>query len=576
MNPPPDSPFDALQQIVQANQALIENFLRDLPASGAGNPGGLMQALVRGGPAQMDKLRALQERFYRRQLALWQQVLGGAADAIPGADTTGDHRFDAPEWRDLPFFRYLLQAYRLNTRFLTELGEIADLDPQARRRLQYLLRQFADAIAPTNFAATNPEVIRLAAASQGESLAQGLKLLAADLARGRISMSDEAAFEVGRNLAVTPGSVVLENTVMQLIQYAPTTAQVHARPLLIVPPFINKYYILDLQPQNSFVRFCTEQGFTTFIVSWRNIPPELGQLGWDDYIEHGVLAPIEAARSITGAEKVNALGFCVGGTLLATALAVLAGRKLEPVASMTLLASLLDFSETGDISVYIDADFVDRVEQEYRNGGVMPGSRLAATFAALRANDLVWHFVINNYLKGREPKAFDLLYWNADSSNLPGRLYAWYLRNMYHENNLRNPGKLNLCDVPVDLGAVRIPAYLMAAREDHIVPWQSAYLGIGLLGGECEFVLAASGHVAGVVNPAAGGRRHFWSQTATPPSPEAWLENARQHPGSWWPHWAAWLRSQAGATRPAPRVAGNPVYPVIEPAPGRYVKEKIG
>ena len=575
MNPPPESPFGTLQQITQANQALIDNFLRDLPTSGLGNLAGVMQALTAGGPAQVDKLRVLEERLYRQQLTLWQQLLGGTPDAVPAADSAGDRRFDAPEWRELPFFRYLHQAYRLNAQFLIELGEIAELDPRTRRRLQFLLRQFSDAIAPTNFAATNPEVIRLAAQSHGESLAQGMKLMAGDVARGRISMTDEAAFEVGRNLAVTPGSVVLENAVMQLIQYAPATAQVHARPLLIVPPFINKYYILDLQPENSFVRYCTEQGFTTFIVSWRNIPPELGHLGWDDYIEQGVLAPIEAACSITGAEKINALGFCVGGTLLATALSVLSGRNLEPVASLTLLASLLDFSETGDISVYVDADFVEQAERDFQSGGVMPGNRLATTFATLRANDLIWHFVINNYLKGREPKAFDLLFWNADGSNLPGRLYAWYLRNMYLENSLRIPGKLILCDVPADLGAVNVPAYVMAAREDHIVPWQSAYLSTELLGGKCEFVLAASGHVAGVVNPASGGRRHFWTRAETPPGPDAWLEGAAQQHGSWWPHWTKWLRSEAGELQPAPAAAGNTAYPVIEPAPGRYVKQKI-
>jgi len=311
--------------------------------------------------------------------------------------------------------------------------------------------------------------------------------------------------------------VVLENEVMQLIQYAPSTDQVFERPLLIVPPFINKYYVLDLQPENSFVRYCVEQGFTTFIVSWRNIPPELGYLAWDDYVRDGVFAPIDAVRAITGAGMVNTLGFCVGGTLLATALAVMAQKSDFSVCSLTLLASMLDYSDTGDISVFVDREFVDRAELEFRDGGSMPGSRLAATFAMLRANDLVWYFVINNYLKGREPKPFDLLYWNADGANLPGRLYTYYLRNMYLENNLRIPGKLDSCGEPVDLRRIGVPAFVLATREDHIVPWKTAHMSTALLGGHTEFVLGASGHVAGIINPAAKKRRLYWTNSASVP-----------------------------------------------------------
>ena len=432
----------------------------------------------------------------------------------------------------------------------------------------------ADAMSPNNYAATNPEIIKLAAETGGESLAQGIKLLAGDVARGRISMTDEQAFEVGRDLAITPGSVVFENEVMQLIQYAAATAQVYEYPLLIVPPFINKYYILDLQPENSFVRFCVERGFSTFIVSWRNIPPELGHLGWDDYIEKGVFSPIEVVKAISGADKINALGFCVGGTLLSCALAVMAARKENPVASLTLLATMLDFSETGDISTYIDRDFVERAEQDFRETGLMPGSRLASTFATLRANDLIWHYVINNYLKGRQPRAFDLLYWNADGSNLPGRLYAYYLRNLYFENNLRIAGRLEACGVPLDLGAIKTPGYIVATRDDHIVPWQSAYASAGLLGGPSEFVLGASGHVAGIVNPAARDRRHFWLNSSAAANAAAWFAGAAQQAGSWWKHWAPWLSSRSGKQKPAPAVPGSRRYPALEPAPGRYVKEK--
>jgi len=574
MKSPAESPSSAFQELAAANKALVEDFLARLPASAGLDFSALAAQFAIGSAEQRAALRKLEEDFYGGHRLLWSRIVEGA----PGetADAAKDARFEAPEWRDLPWFRYLREAYRLNTDFLLRLGELAELEPQAKRRLQFVLRQFADAIAPNNFAATNPEVIRLAAESGGESLAQGLKLLAGDLGQGRISMSDMQAFEPGRNVAVTPGAVVLENEVMQLIQYAPATAEVRERPLLIVPPFINKYYILDLQPENSFVRFCVEQGYTTFIVSWRNMPPELGHLEWDDYVRKGVLEPLQAMREITGSAQANALGFCVGGTLLATALAVLAQRGDASVASATFLATMLDFSETGDISVFIDRGFVEQAEQEYAKGGVMPGSRLAATFATLRANDLVWHFVINNYLKGRAPRAFDLLYWNSDGANVPGRLYAWYLRNMYLENNLRIPGRLSSCDVPVDLGRIGLPAYVLATREDHIVPWKTAYASVGLLGPRTEFVLGASGHVAGIVNPASKNRRHYWVCDAAGRDAEEWLDNATQHAGSWWTHWVQWLRGHSGELVPAPSAPGSAAHPALEAAPGRYVKQAAG
>jgi polyhydroxyalkanoate synthase len=572
MTSPAKPPGDVLQEITRASAGMLEKLLRELPVPGNADLAALLRVFAAADGPQLAKLRALEEAFYRDHLSLWTQLSApreGAA--IPAA--SGDSRFEAPEWR-LPFFHYLQQTYLLNARFLREIGDLAELDPQAKRRLQFQLRQLSDAMSPNNFAATNPEVIKLAAQTGGESLAQGMRLLADDLARGRISMTDEQAFEVGRNLAITPGAVIFENEVMQLIQYAPMTPQVHEYPLLIVPPFINKYYILDLQPENSFVRFCIEQGFTTFIVSWRNIPPELGRLGWDDYIEKGVLAPLQVIKAVCGSERVNALGFCVGGTLLACALAVMAARRENLVASLTLLATMLDFSDTGDISVYVDRDFVERSEQEFREQGSMSGGKLASTFATLRANDLVWHFVVDNYLKGKQPKAFDLLYWNADGSNLPGRLYAYYLRNMYLENNLRIPGKLKACGVPLDLGAITVPAYVVATREDHIVPWKSAHASAALLGGRTEFVLGASGHVAGIVNPASKDRRHFWLNSSAQVEADAWFADATQHAGSWWKHWADWLRGRSGARKPAVQQPGNTRYPEIEAAPGRYVKEK--
>ncbi|HEX7953751.1 MAG TPA: class I poly(R)-hydroxyalkanoic acid synthase [Burkholderiales bacterium] len=572
MTSPAKTPGDVLRELNRASAGMVEQVFRDAPAGAGADVAALMQVFTAADAQQIGKLRALEEAFYQEHFALWSQMAAPSQAAAPESPG-GDHRFEAAEWK-LPFFRYVRQAYLVNARFLRGLGELAQLEPAARRRLQYQLRQMTDAMAPNNFPATNPEVVRLAAESGGASLAQGMKLLAADLARGRISMSDEQAFAVGRNLAVTPGSVVFENEVMQLIQYAPATASVHEVPLLIVPPFINKYYILDLRPENSFVRFCVEQGFSTFIVSWRNVPAQLGHLKWDDYIEQGVLAPLAAVRAISAAGKVNTLGFCVGGTLLACALAVLAARNESGrIESVTLLATMLDFAETGDISVYIDRDFVERTEQEFRQTGLMPGSKLANTFAMLRANDLIWHFIVSNYFKGQPPRAFDLLYWNADGSNIPGRLYAWYLRNMYFENNLKIPRRLEALGAPLDLGAICAPAYILATREDHIVPWKSAYASTALLKGPCEFVLGASGHVAGIVNPPAQKRRNFWINASKAADADAWLADATQQAGSWWSHWASWLRARSGPLEPAAQ-PGSAQYPAIEAAPGRYVKEK--
>ena len=564
MTSPPDNNQDSFRALAAAAQSLMQQLLGELPARSP-EPAELVAALT-ADPANREKLASLQSRYYQDWLRLWSEP-----DVTPPA---ADPRFDASEWQQLPWFRMLRRVYEMNSEYLASLTELADLPAQSKARLRYLARQLVEAMAPTNFAATNPEAIRRAMESGGSSLAQGLEQLGSDLGRGRISMSDEQAFEVGRNLAVTPGDVVFENDLIQLIQYRPSTPEVHERPLLIVPPFINKYYILDLQPQNSFVRFCVDQGHTTFIVSWRNIPGSLGHLTWDDYIEKGVIAPIRVVREISGNLTINALGFCVGGTLLCTALAVLAARKRRPVHSLSLLATLLDFSDTGEISVYVDAGFVEHTESQYAQGGLVPGSRLATTFAMLRARDLVWHFVVNNYLLGRTPPAFDLLYWNADSANLPGPLYAYYLRNMYFENNLRVPGKLKLGGVAVNLGAIEMPTFVMGTREDHIVPWRSAYASAQLLGGRTEFVLGASGHVAGIVNPPAAKRRRFWTGPPPEKDADAWLASAQEHAGSWWTHWIRWLEVQGGGRRPAPSCTGSGRYPAIEPAPGRYVRAR--
>ncbi|CAG0980831.1 partial polyhydroxyalkanoate synthase, partial [Rhodocyclaceae bacterium] len=406
------------------------------------------------------------------------------------------------------------------------------------------------------------------------SITAGIRNLVADLGKGRISMTDDDAFEVGRNLAVTPGQVIFENELIQLIQYAPATPQVHARPLLIVPPCINKFYILDLQPENSFVRHAVAQGMTVFLVSWRNPQADLGHLGWDDYLEMGALKALEVAQEVSGADKVNALGFCVGGTILSAALSVAKARGEERVASLTLLTALLDFSDGGEVTHYVDAASVAAREAAIGRGGLLRGAELASAFSSLRANDLIWQYVVGNYLKGGKPRAFDLLYWNADSTNLPGPFAVWYLRHLYLENALREPGRLAMCGTTADLGRLDMPAYLYSSREDHIVPWKSAYHSRGILGGETTFVMGASGHIAGVVNPPAAAKRSHWRNESPAATAEAWLAGATEHRGSWWPHWVEWLRRHAGELRKAPKQPGSRRHKPIEAAPGRYVKEK--
>ncbi|MEP6701905.1 MAG: class I poly(R)-hydroxyalkanoic acid synthase [Betaproteobacteria bacterium] len=500
----------------------------------------------------------------------WQDL--GAVRPIPGA-SPADRRFAGPEW-DTPYFALLRDMYLATSQYWEDVLATAEMPPRDKQRLAFAVRQWLNAIAPSNFAATNPQALKLALASDGQSLRKGMENLFADIARGRLSMTDESAFEVGRNLALTPGSVVYRNDLIELIQYSPTTPKVYERPLLIVPPCINKYYILDLQPENSFVRYAVGEGQTVFLISWRNIPAELGKVTWDDYLEQGVLKAVAVMQDIARAPKCNVLGFCVGGALLASALTVLAARGDRSVASATYLTTMLDYQDPGQIGVYVDDCALAARESSLMAGDRVNGRELAGAFASLRANELVWSFVVNNYLKGKTPPAFDLLYWNGDSSNLPGPMYAYYLRNCYLNNLLREPNALTMCGVPIDLGTVTTPAYVLATREDHIVPWRSAYRSVFLLGGDCEFVLGGSGHIAGVVNPAAKNRREYWIDGLQASDADEWLASAEEQKGSWWPHWRNWLTKFSGAKRAAPEVSGNPTHPALEPAPGRYVLEK--
>ncbi len=569
-----DSFVPAMHDIAQAGQVLMQGFMgllnNQFPASST--PGSTTEL------PDPEQLASLQKRFLDQQQQLWNSMLlsGNKQPLAPAVEADpGDRRFSSPAWQSSPVFDYVRQSYLLNSHFIRDLVELLPAsDDKAKNRTRFLARQFIDALSPANFAATNPEFIRQAIETQGQSITDGINNLINDYGLGRISISDESAFEIGRNLATTPGAVIYQNELIQLIQYAPTTPKVARRPLLIVPPCINKYYILDLQPDNSFVRYAVEQGHTVFLVSWRNPKAGQGHLTWDDYLEQGPIAAIDKVCEIGNVDQLNAVGWCVGGTLLSSALAVLAARGEDKVASLTLLTTLLDFSEPGELGLFIDEKSMLVRDATMANGGLMKGSELSSIFSMLRANDLVWNYVASNYLKGIKPQAFDLLYWNSDSTNLPGPFVCWYLRNLYLENNLGVPGKLEMCGAKINLGRVRVPNYVLATREDHIVPWQTSFLGTQLLGGESRFVLGASGHIAGVINPAGKNKRSFWLNDKPPKSADDWLAGAQEHKGSWWSDWSHWLKQHSGGERTARVKPGNAKYKVIEPAPGRYVKEK--
>nr|WP_240635972.1 class I poly(R)-hydroxyalkanoic acid synthase [Caldimonas tepidiphila] len=522
----------------------------------------------------LQTLAQIQNDYLQQASQMWNAAMSADGPPLPA-----DRRFSAPEWKSNPMAAFVAQLYLLNSRTLMQMADAVEADEKTRQRIRFAVQQWVDAAAPSNFLALNPEAQRKAIETQGQSLAAGMQHLLDDIRQGHMSQTDESVFEVGRNVATTEGAVVFENELFQLIEYKPLTPKVHKRPMLFVPPCINKYYILDLQPENSVIRYTVEQGHRTFVMSWRNPDESLAQTTWDDYIQTGVLEAIARVKAISGQEQINTLGFCVGGTLLATALAVLAARDEHPAASMTLLTTFLDFGNTGILDVFIDEAGVRLREMlmgpdSPAHGGLLKGQELAATFSFLRPNDLVWNYVVGNYLKGETPPPFDLLYWNSDSTNLPGPMYCWYLRNTYLENKLKEPGALTVCGVPVDLGRIKAPVFIYASREDHIVPWEGAYASTRILKGEKRFVLGASGHIAGVINPPAKKKRSHWVNPEVPATAAEWLAGATEQPGSWWPEWSGWLKPLAGEQVAAPKTYGNREYKAIEPAPGRYVKQK--
>ena len=574
-SPSPNDPTQYLENLMHAGQQSIKQF-DDALAATMGVRGS--NATPRGQVFSpfafaMDMQRDYFTQFWRFwNAAFIAAITGGKCAAVQPA--RGDKRFKDDAWQETPFYDLLKQSYLLASTQLHELVDHAQVDDRTRLQLRFHARQFIDAMSPSNFPATNPEVIRKAIETRSASLSAGIQNLIEDLQKGRITRVDESAFEVGGNLAVTPGNVIFENELIQLIQYTPQSANVEKTPLLIVPPCINKYYLLDLGAGNSLVEYAVAQGHQVFLISWRSAVSEIGHLTWDDYLTMGPLKAIDVVRDVANVERVHALGFCVGGTILSCAASVLAARNEDKLTSLTLLTTMLDFTDTGDIGLLIDEGSVALREAAIGRGGILPGKELAFTFGTLRANDLIWRYVVDSYLKGTTPDAFDLLYWDSDSVSLPGPMYCWYTRNTYLENKIREPGKTTQCGLPIDLSSVKVPLYVLASREDHIVPWQSAYRSKDLIGKDPHFVLAASGHVAGVINPPARNKRSHWLNTNLNCEAKDWLEGAEEKPGSWWPDWDAWMKRHSSGTVSAPVQAGNANYNVIEAAPGRYVRQK--
>ena len=512
-------------------------------------------------------------------MSLWQssllKLMGAPGEPVV-LPAEGDPRFRHDDWQEYFLFDFIKQSYLITSRWLNDtIASVEGLDPAARRKIDAFTRQYIDALAPSNFALTNPEVFRETIATGGQNLVRGLANLLHDIEHGnvqlRISITDTKAFELGVNIAMTPGKVVFQNDVMQLLQYEPATPKVRRRPLLVVPPWINKYYLLDLRERNSLVRWCVDQGITVFVISWVNPGPALAGKGFDDYVLDGPIAALDAIEQATGEREAQALGYCLGGTMLAATLGYLAGRGEKRIVGATFLATLVDFVRTGESGLMLDESGGAAAGRTLDANDFLDSTELATTFSMLRSNDLIWSFVINNYLMGRDPFPFDLLHWNQDATRIPARTHAYYLAELYAQNKLRQPGGIVIGGVPIDLGKVVAPAYFVAAIEDHVAPWRASYGGIRLLRGKTRFVLAGSGRVLGIINPPAAGKYGYWTNDRTPAEAEQWFAGATQQPGSWWTDWLAWLEPRLGA-QVAPRIPGRARLPVIEPAPGSYVK----
>jgi polyhydroxyalkanoate synthase len=593
--PDPVELSHSMAEIAERSQRLVADFLRrQQPGNGAAAPGpgigmGMGDPLNIGTAffemtarlvADPSKLVQAQISLWNDYMTLWQRTaqrfLGGEAEPVV-EPPKGDRRFKDSAWNDNTLFDFIKQSYLLTARWMqSTVKDIEGLDDKTARKVDFYTRQFVDAMAPSNFLMTNPEVLKATLDSGGENLIKGLTNLLDDLERGKgqlaIRMTDMDAFRIGENIAVTPGKVVYQNDLLQLIQYQPTTETVKRRPLLIIPPWINKFYILDLRPDNSFIRWAVGQGHTVFVVSWVNPDEHLAHKTFEDYMLEGPLAALDAMEKATGEREANVIGYCLGGTLLASTLAYMKARGDDRFKSATYLVTMVDFSEAGELAVFIDEEQLAALEERMKTTGYLQGRDMATTFNMLRANDLIWSFVVNNYLLGKDPFPFDLLYWNADSTRMPAAMHSFYLRNMYQENKLIEPGGITLAGVPIDLGKIKVPSFLLSTREDHIAPWKSTYAATRLYSGPVKFTLSASGHIAGVVNP-PGSKYGHWENAKTPPTPEQWLESATLVNDSWWPSWEEWIHKFGGGEVKA-RIPGDGKLKVIEDAPGSYVRVK--
>jgi polyhydroxyalkanoate synthase len=576
----------SMAEIAERSQRLVMDFMTRQAEQGVGmadplNIGTAFLEMTRRLMADPGKLMQAQVSLWHDYLELWQRTterfLGGSAEPMVEPAAT-DKRFKDAAWSESTLFDFIKQSYLLTARWLqSTVKQIDGLDDKTARKVDFYTRQFVDAMAPSNFVLTNPEVLRATIESGGDNLVNGLRHVLDDLERGKgrlmIKMTDMDAFKVGQNIAVTPGKVVYQNDLLQLIQYVPTTKTVKRRPLLIIPPWINKYYILDLRPGNSFIKSAVDQGHTVFVVSWVNPDERLAQKGFEDYMVEGPFDALNAIEQATGEREVNVIGYCLGGTLLAATLAYMDARGDDRFKSATYFVALTDFAEPGELSVFIDEDQLHSLDERMKSHGFLEGSDMAATFNMLRANDLIWSFVVNNYLLGKEPFPFDLLYWNSDSTRMPREMHRFYLRNMYQENKLVVPGGISLLGLPIDLSRIKVPSFILSTKEDHIAPWKSTYAATQLYKGPVKFVLAASGHIAGVVNPPGQGKYGHWENTALPRSPDAWLEGAAFHQDSWWPTWEKWVSEFSGGEVPA-RHPGDGNLKPLEDAPGSYVLMK--
>jgi polyhydroxyalkanoate synthase len=584
----PDETARVLHEVAERSAKLLGEFAKKDHAAGlsdaAGDELGIAKAYMDLYSKMLSNpagLAAFSTNLMLDYVHLWQsswmKMMGMQTGSV-AAPAKGDGRFKDDDWSSNFLFDYMKQSYLIASRNIQHaVSSVEGLSPESEKKVAFFTRQYVDALSPSNFALTNPQVLRETLASGGQNLLRGLNNLLSDMEKGGISMTDEKAFKLGQNVAATPGKVVFQTELMQLIQFLPTTPEVARTPLVIIPPWINKYYILDLRPANSFIKWALDQGHSVFVLSWVNPDARLAQMGFEDYMKQGPLAALDAVEQATGEKQVNFIGYCLGGTLLGATLGFLSQKdQINRVRSATFFVSLLDFSAPGELGVFIDEAQVDNLEKKMNERGYLEGSEMASTFNLLRANDLVWSFVINNYLMGKDPFPFDLLYWNSDATRMPARMHSYYLRNMYLRNLLGVPGGITMDGVPIDLSKVKVPAYFISTVEDHIAPWKTTYKGSRYLGGDVRFVLGGSGHIAGIVNPPAAKKYHYWTNEARPETADEWFASATQHPGSWWGDWQAWMDERNGGEKVPARVPGDRGLQVLEDAPGSYAMLRLG